>query len=69
MFVIGTSAVVQPAASLPLAAAKAGAKVVEINPDSTPLTSYADFSIKGKAGEILPKIDKKLRAHIKSLKD
>jgi NAD-dependent deacetylase len=69
MFVIGTSAIVQPAASLPLAAAKAGAKVVEINTEATPLTSYADFYIKGKAGEILPKIDKKLRSHIKSLRD
>jgi NAD-dependent deacetylase len=69
MFVIGTSAVVQPAASLPLTAAKSGAKVVEINTDATPLTSYADFSIKGKAGEILPKIDKELRALIKSLRN
>jgi NAD-dependent SIR2 family protein deacetylase len=42
---------------------------VEINTDATPLTSYADFSIKGKAGEILPKIDKELRALIKSLRN
>lgn len=61
MFVIGTSAVVQPAASLPLAAGEAGAKIVEINPDPTPLTSYADFSFRGKAGEILPIIDKDLK--------
>ena len=67
MFVIGTSAVVQPAASLPIAAAESGAKIVEINPDPTPLTSYADFSIRGKAGEILPMIDRELRAFIKSL--
>lgn len=60
MFVIGTSAVVQPAASLPLMAAEVGAKVVEINPDPTPLTPYADFSFRGKAGEILPLIDKNL---------
>jgi len=58
MFVIGTSAVVQPAASLPLLAAEAGAKIVEINPDPTPLTPYADFSFRGKAGEILPFMDK-----------
>jgi len=62
MFVIGTSAVVQPAASLPLGAADSGAKVVEINPDPTPLTPYADFSFKGKAGEVLPMIDDKLRS-------
>jgi len=61
MFVIGTSAIVQPAASLPLSAAEAGAKIVEINIDPTPLSPYADFSFKGKAGEILPLIDNELR--------
>ncbi len=60
MFVVGTSAVVQPAASLPIAAANAGATVVEVNPDPTPLTPYVDYSFRGKAGEILPVIDGKL---------
>ncbi len=60
MFVIGTSAVVQPAASLPLAAAGAGAKIIEVNPDSTSLTPYADISFRGKAGEILPLIHEEL---------
>jgi NAD-dependent deacetylase len=57
MLVIGTSAFVQPAASLPLAAAERGAKIVEINPHPTPLTHYADFSFEAKAGEILPLIN------------
>ncbi len=61
MLVVGTSAVVQPAASLPLSASEAGAKIVEINPDPTPLTSYSDFSFRGKAGEVLPLIDEKLK--------
>jgi NAD-dependent deacetylase len=60
MFVIGTSAVVQPAASLPLTAANAGAAIIEINPDPTPLTSYTDFSLRGKAGDILPRINEEL---------
>lgn len=60
MFVVGTSAVVHPAATLPYSASQAGAKIVEINPDPTPLTTYADFSFRGKAGEILPLIHKKL---------
>lgn len=60
MFVVGTSAIVQPAASLPLSASEAGAKIVEINPYPTPLTSYSDYSFRGKAGEILPLIDEKL---------
>lgn len=57
MLVIGTSALVQPAASLPLTASEAGAKIIEINPDPTPLTPYADVSLLGKAGEMLPRID------------
>ncbi len=60
MFVVGTSAVVQPAASLPLSAADSGATIIEINPDPTPITPYADFSFRGKAGDILPMIDGEL---------
>ncbi len=41
--VIGTSGLVQPAASLAQVAKTAGATVVEINPDSTPTTSFADL--------------------------
>jgi NAD-dependent deacetylase len=57
MFVIGTSAFVQPAASLPFIAAEKGAKIVEINPNPTPLTRFADYSFQAKAGESLPVID------------
>lgn len=62
MFVVGTSSVVQPAASLPFAAAEAGAVIVEINPERTPLTAHADFFMSGKAGEILPLLDRALKA-------
>ena len=68
MFVIGTSALVQPAASLPLSAAETGAKIVEINPDPTPLTPYTDFSFRGKAGEILPLIEEELKKELRSKK-
>ena len=51
---VGTSALVQPAASLPLAALRAGAAVAEINPSETPLSSAVDFAIRGTAGVILP---------------
>jgi NAD-dependent deacetylase len=57
MLVIGTSAFVQPAASLPFYASDAGAKIIEINPEPTPLTSLVNLSLQGKAGEILPLID------------
>ena len=59
-FSVGTSALVHPAASLPLAAKQRGAYLVEVNLDPTPLTGLADFSIQGKSGEILPQILQRL---------
>lgn len=56
MIVAGTSGVVQPAASLALRAKDAGAFVVEVNPDSTPLSTAADIRLSGKAGEVLPNL-------------
>ena len=55
-FAVGTSAIVHPAASLPLEAAEKGIPVVEINPARTPLTPYADFHLAAAAGEILPRL-------------
>lgn len=54
MLVVGTSAVVQPAASMPLLAKQAGAGVIEINPDATPITPFVDLHLEGQAAEILP---------------
>ncbi len=57
MLVIGTSAIVQPAASMPLIAKENGAVVIEINPEATPLTGVvSDILIPGKAGEIMNRI-------------
>ena len=53
-FSIGTSALVYPAADLPFAALNAGAAVVEINPQPTPLSPHVTFSLNGAAGQILP---------------
>jgi NAD-dependent deacetylase len=53
-FSIGTSGIVEPAASLPHLARKAGAVLIEINPNQTPLTAFADFILTGLAGTILP---------------
>ena len=52
--VAGTSAVVYPAASLPEIARSAGAYLVEVNPERTPLSDLCDEVLTGKAGEILP---------------
>jgi len=51
---VGTSTVVEPAASLPFTALDAGARVIEVNPQPTPLTSGASVSLRGTAGAILP---------------
>ena len=51
---IGTSAVVYPAASLPSIAKKAGAYLVEVNPEPTPITEFADEFLQGPSGTVLP---------------
>ena len=57
-FSIGTSGVVQPAASLAHAARNNGSVVVEINAEPTPLTPKVDFAFHGKSGELLPDLVK-----------
>ena len=54
MLVIGTSAVVQPAASLPALAQQKGAKIVEVNIE--PAFTGADFFIEEKAGSALAEL-------------
>ncbi len=55
-FVIGTSALVHPAASLPEVAGEQGALVVEINPELTPLSGLVDIRLAGPSAAILPRI-------------
>lgn len=57
MLVIGTSALIQPAAFIPIIAKQAGAKVIEINPERTPLShETSDYTIMGKAGEVMKRL-------------
>ncbi|MCJ7663254.1 MAG: NAD-dependent deacylase [Desulfobacterales bacterium] len=63
LLVVGTSAVVQPVASFPLMAKQAGAFVLEVNREPTPLSSIADASFYGKAGEILPALLEEIKGH------
>ncbi len=51
---IGTSGLVYPAAGYLHLAKSSGAVTAEINRDPTPATDVADYSMLGKAGEILP---------------
>ena len=56
VIVIGTSAVVYPAASLPIYAKSNGYAVIEVNPDITPLTEMADLSVRERAGKAFEEI-------------
>ncbi len=57
MLVIGTSAFVQPAAYMPVIAKDNGAKIIEINPEPTPLThSISDIPLLGKAGKVISEL-------------
>lgn len=54
--VVGTGGMVEPAASLARLARKAGAFVVEVNPEATALTPHCHASLQGKAAEVLPRL-------------
>jgi len=54
MLIIGTSGVVEPAASMGLVAKQAGKTVIEINIEHTPNSPLFDLTLLGRSGEILP---------------
>ena len=67
MLVIGTSAVVYPAADIPRTAKWCGAQVVEINPETTALSlSVSDYIMKGTAGSVLPQIVEELSPNLEN---
>ncbi|MEX1055320.1 MAG: NAD-dependent deacylase [Rhodothermales bacterium] len=58
---VGTSALVDPAAGLPLEARSAGAYVAEVNVERSAIAEELDEVIIGKSGEILPRLVATLR--------
>jgi len=64
MIVVGSSLVVQPAASFPNRAKRNGAKLVIINIDPTPLDYKADLKVDAQAGEFLTKVLEKIKNFI-----
>lgn len=57
MLVVGTSAMVQPAALMPVLAKQNGATIIEVNPSPTPLSATtSDIFLKGGAGPILTRL-------------
>jgi NAD-dependent deacetylase len=61
MLVVGTSGVVQPAASLPFIARRAGATVIDVNPDSDEIAGVAHIFLQGPGGAVLPALVAALR--------
>jgi NAD-dependent deacetylase len=60
-FVVGTSAVVYPAASLIYTAKHSNSFIVEVNIEETEISSLTNKSLIGKAGKILPEILGKIK--------
>ena len=56
MLLIGTSAVVYPAASFPEEVKRHGGTLIEVNPNETPLSEASNVILRGAAGEVLPKV-------------
>jgi len=54
LVVAGTSAVVAPASGYAAVAKRRGARVIEVNPDETPVSGICDAAFRGKSGEVLP---------------
>ena len=61
MLLVGTSAVVYPAAGFPVDVKRNGGRLIEVNPNETPLTEMADVVVRAPAGESLPMVVARLR--------
>lgn len=61
LLVVGTSGLVYPAAGFAETAKQVGARVIEVNPEETPLSPFADVFIAGGARSILPALEAQIR--------
>jgi hypothetical protein len=58
---LGTSSVVYPAGGLIDLALQNGARILEVNPEETAYSRKVHWSIRGKSGEVLPRLMQSLR--------
>jgi NAD-dependent deacetylase len=56
LLVVGTSALVYPAAGLAPLARSRDSKIIEVNLEPTPVSEFVDIAFTGPAGEILPQL-------------
>ena len=61
VLLIGTSAVVYPAAEFPVIVYRQGGKLVEVNPQETPLSDLCSAVLRAPSGEALPKLLERVR--------
>ena len=61
MLLVGTSATVYPAAGFPLDVKRSGGRLIEVNPNETPLTELSDVVLRAPAGESLSLVVSRLR--------
>jgi NAD-dependent deacetylase len=61
MLLVGTSAVVYPAAGFPVDVKRSGGLLIEVNPNETPLTEMSDIVLRAPAGAALPKVVERVR--------
>jgi NAD-dependent deacetylase len=54
VLLVGTSAVVYPAAEFPIIAHRQGARLIEVNPQETPLSDICSAVLRAPSGEALP---------------
>jgi NAD-dependent deacetylase len=64
LFCVGTSSLVFPAAQIPVDAHRAGATVVQVNPNATALDSIADSNLRGTAATVLPALVRTLGSEL-----
>lgn len=62
MILIGTSAVVYPAASFPEHVLNSGGALIEVNPMETPFSTYSEVVLRGPAGDVLPIVAERSKA-------
>jgi NAD-dependent deacetylase len=61
VLLVGTSAVVYPAAEFPLIAHRRGAPLIEVNPQETPLTPACAAVLRAPSGQALPRLVQRVR--------
>jgi NAD-dependent deacetylase len=61
MLLVGTSAVVYPAAGFPVEVYQAGGRLIEVNPNETPLTELSHIVLRAPAGAVLPRVVERVR--------